>query len=225
MSKSNKVLVLSEDDARKRDIFTILEFIGEETICAGDEALAVLAEPDELEETSVVILDGADDSAQDTVSTIGDSTRGVPILMVGDPDMTGLSDDVTSRIIARMEWPLNYTKFVDSLYRAQIFRAQYARTQERGQQRGLQLFRSLVGTSRRVQSVRQLMEQVADKDVSVMITGESGTGKEVVARNLHYHSARRDKPFVPVNCGAIPALKVSFLAMKRARLPAPLPPG
>jgi len=41
--------------------------------------------------------------------------------------------------------------------------------------------------------------------VSVLITGESGTGKEVVARNLHYHSSRRDKPFVPVNCGAIPA--------------------
>jgi sigma-54 specific flagellar transcriptional regulator A len=205
MSKNNKVLVLSEDDTRRRDIFTILEFIGEETIVAGDEALAILAEPDELGESSVVILDGGDDSAQGTVSTISQSTRGVPILMVGDPDLTRLSEDSTSRIIARMEWPLNYTKFVDSLYRAQIFRDQYARTQERGQQRGLQLFRSLVGTSRRVQSVRQLMEQVADKDVSVMITGESGTGKEVVARNLHYHSARRDKPFVPVNCGAIPA--------------------
>jgi sigma-54 specific flagellar transcriptional regulator A len=38
-----------------------------------------------------------------------------------------------------------------------------------------------------------------------LITGESGTGKEVVARNLHYNSPRRDKPFVPVNCGAIPA--------------------
>jgi len=124
---------------------------------------------------------------------------------VGDPDLKKLSDEEAGRIIARMEWPLNYTKFVDCLYRAQIFRDQFARNQERGQQRGLQLFRSLVGTSRRVQSVRQLMEQVADKDISVLITGESGTGKEVVARNLHYHSRRREKPFVPVNCGAIPA--------------------
>ncbi|TGN41216.1 sigma-54 dependent transcriptional regulator [Marinobacter confluentis] len=205
MSKNNKVLVLSEDDARRRDIFTILEFIGEEEIAAGSEALALLAEPAALEEASVVILDGSDPSAEQTVATISQSTRGVPILMVGDPDLNRLSDDETGRIIARMEWPLNYTKFVDSLYRAQIFRDQFARHQERGQQRGLQLFRSLVGTSRRVQSVRQLMEQVADKDVSVLITGESGTGKEVVARNLHYHSSRRDRPFVPVNCGAIPA--------------------
>lgn len=205
MSRNNKVLVLSEDDARRRDIFTILEFIGEEEISAGAEAGALLADPEALEEVSVVILDGSDTSARSIIATISDSTRGVPVLMVGDPDLTGLAAEAAGRIIARMEWPLNYTKFVDSLYRAQIFRDQYARTRERGQQRGLQLFRSLVGTSRRVQSVRQLMEQVADKDVSVMITGESGTGKEVVARNLHYHSVRRDRPFVPVNCGAIPA--------------------
>jgi sigma-54 specific flagellar transcriptional regulator A len=53
--------------------------------------------------------------------------------------------------------------------------------------------------------VRQMMQQVADTDASVLILGESGTGKEVVARNLHYHSKRREAPFVPVNCGAIPA--------------------
>ena len=50
-----------------------------------------------------------------------------------------------------------------------------------------------------------MMEHVADKEVSVLITGESGTGKEVVARNLHLNSPRRDNPFVPINCGAIPS--------------------
>ena len=66
------------------------------------------------------------------------------------------------------------------------------------------LFRSLVGVSKSVSKVRELIEQVADSEANVLILGDSGTGKEVVARNLHYHSHRRDKPFVPVNCGAIP---------------------
>ena len=128
----------------------------------------------------------------------------MPFFQLGDESLDGLSEEAESRIIARLEWPPNYTKFVDSLYRAQVYREQYANSMQRGQQRDVQLFRSLVGTSRSVQHVRQLMSQVADKEVSVLITGESGTGKEVVARNLHYYSPRRDKPFVPVNCGAIP---------------------
>ncbi len=66
------------------------------------------------------------------------------------------------------------------------------------------LFRSLVGQSAAMQAVRNDIEQVAKSDANVLITGESGTGKEVVARNVHYHSTRRHKPFVPVNCGAIP---------------------
>ena len=66
------------------------------------------------------------------------------------------------------------------------------------------LFRSLVGISQSVTKVRQLIEQVANTEASVLILGDSGTGKEVVARNLHYHSDRKDQPFVPVNCGAIP---------------------
>lgn len=67
------------------------------------------------------------------------------------------------------------------------------------------LFRSLVGKSPAIQSVRDEIAQVAKSDANVLIQGESGTGKEVVARNVHYNSSRRNNPFVPVNCGAIPA--------------------
>ena len=67
------------------------------------------------------------------------------------------------------------------------------------------IFRNLVGCSKEMQAVRDLIKQVADTDASVLITGESGTGKEAVASNIHRLSGRRDKPFVPVNCGAIPS--------------------
>ncbi len=61
------------------------------------------------------------------------------------------------------------------------------------------------GNSPRMTSVRRLIEQVADFTTNVLITGESGTGKEWAARYMHEQSPRRKKPFVPVNCGAIPA--------------------
>ncbi|MCX7834547.1 MAG: sigma-54 dependent transcriptional regulator [bacterium] len=62
----------------------------------------------------------------------------------------------------------------------------------------------LIGTSPAIQNVKKLIEHVAPIDVPILIQGESGTGKEVVARLLHKYSNRNKKPFVPVNCAAIP---------------------
>ena len=74
------------------------------------------------------------------------------------------------------------------------------RTELRGQAR----HRSIIGSSPALQRVFDLIAQVADTKTNVLITGESGTGKELVARDIHAQSGRRDKPFVAVNCGAIP---------------------
>jgi len=62
----------------------------------------------------------------------------------------------------------------------------------------------LFGNSEKMVEVRDLIHQVSDTDVTVLIRGESGTGKELVARALHAASLRRDKPFVKVNCAALP---------------------
>lgn len=65
-------------------------------------------------------------------------------------------------------------------------------------------FAMLFGTSPRMEEVKMTVEQVADTTATVLIRGESGTGKEVVARMIYSNSSRRDKPFVKVNCAAIP---------------------
>jgi DNA-binding NtrC family response regulator len=76
--------------------------------------------------------------------------------------------------------------------------------QIRDRVRGQSDFSTLFGTSPRMEEIKNTIEQVADTNATVLIRGESGTGKEVVARMVYGHSVRRDKPFVKVNCAAIP---------------------
>ena len=70
--------------------------------------------------------------------------------------------------------------------------------------RGRYDFGAIVGQDPALLAVLKLISQVADSDATILIQGESGTGKELVARALHFNSRRRAKPFVPVNCGALP---------------------
>jgi transcriptional regulator with GAF, ATPase, and Fis domain len=65
-------------------------------------------------------------------------------------------------------------------------------------------FGEIVGTSPPMQSVFRKVEKIAPTDISVMITGETGTGKELIAREVHNRSPRTGKPFITINCGAIP---------------------
>ena len=65
-------------------------------------------------------------------------------------------------------------------------------------------FENIIGKSARIIEVFDTIRKIADSPATAMITGESGTGKELVARAIHFNSQRRDKPFVSVNCGAIP---------------------
>ncbi len=74
----------------------------------------------------------------------------------------------------------------------------------RSELRSQQRHKTIIGGSTAIQRIFELVAQVADTRTNVLIAGESGTGKELVARDIHTQSERRDKPFVAVNCGAIP---------------------
>ena len=69
-------------------------------------------------------------------------------------------------------------------------------------------FDNIIGQSSKMLALYDLLEKVAPTKTNILITGESGTGKELVAKAIHYNSPRKDKPFVTLNCGAIPELLI-----------------
>ena len=208
MWRETKILLIDDDSVRRRDLAVILNFLGEENLPCGShdwqQAVSSLSSSREV----ICVLIGtvnAPGAVLGLLKTLSTWDEFLPVLLIGDISSVELPEDQRRRVLSSLEMPPSYSKLLDSLHRAQVYREMYDQARERGRHREPNLFRSLVGTSRAIQHVRQMMQQVADTDASVLILGESGTGKEVVARNLHYHSKRRDGPFVPVNCGAIPA--------------------
>ena len=115
-----------------------------------------------------------------------------------------LSSQLTSSITAFLDRNLSYQSLLDALHKSKLFYNHHNRLRDVDGFRSSDVFPGLVGESDAIQEVRRMMGQVANTEVSVLITGESGTGKEVVARNLHINSNRAEKPFIPINCGAIP---------------------
>lgn len=67
-----------------------------------------------------------------------------------------------------------------------------------------QRFHNIIGKSEKIQKIYSMIEKLANFPVTVLITGETGTGKELVAEALHYKGVRKDKPFVKINCSALP---------------------
>lgn len=208
MWRETKILLIDDDSARRHDLAVILNFLGEENLASPshdwEQAVSALSSSREV----LCVLVGNVSIAggvSGLLKTLAAWDEFLPIMLLGEISSVDLPEDQRRRVLSTLEIPPSYSKLLDSLHRAQVYREMYDHARVRGRHRELNLFRSLVGTSRAIQHVRQMMQQVADTEASVLILGESGTGKEVVARNLHYHSKRRDAPFVPVNCGAIPA--------------------
>lgn len=208
MWREIKVLVISDDDQQSHDIKIILDFLGEEAITVSSKTWRKQVEAEGTESNgflAVLLGDCGDITLTKMIEDILNWDRGAPILYLGDKSVEEVDENLRRAILSKVKMPPSYNNLLDSLHRCQVYREQFTHNRNRTEQREIELFRSLVGTSRQIQIVRELILQVADKNVSVLITGESGTGKEVVARNLHNHSDRKSGPFVPVNCGAIPA--------------------
>ena len=200
----SKVLVIDSDATRCEALKTILEFVELKPVSVCDpnrwrEALAGSTCFD------LVMLGSCGDERRqrDLLRLLNGQESNLPVIALRpEGPESGLARETRSESVASVSYPLRNHELQHALQQVEIFRENRHLA---GNPRSLELFRNLVGSSEGIRGVRRLIEQVAGADATVLLLGESGTGKEVVARNIHYHSARRYKPFVPVNCGAIPA--------------------
>ncbi|WP_158134109.1 sigma-54 dependent transcriptional regulator [Vibrio navarrensis] len=192
-----KLLVIEDDEKNRLNLSNILEFVWENC-----EALpsAQIESVDWSTVWSGVIVGYVHDRSLAAVMAKLHSAHHIPLLVMGD--FAHPVDDMPN-LIGELEFPLNYPQLSEALRHCKEFLGRKGVNVVASARKNT-LFRSLVGQSMGIQEVRHLIEQVADTEANVLILGESGTGKEVVARNIHYHSTRRNGPFVPINCGAIP---------------------
>ena len=208
MTVSNKILLIDDDEQSRHDLEVVTTFLGEATVTANSDnwcSTAAHANSYPGEICVSIIGDCQHVPLAELLIKLYDWDPGMPLVILGQNKLSAIPDqDVLNNIIVELSFPLKYQSLLDAIHQAKVFRDHFNRLRNLGGVRDYNMFRSLVGNSNEIQRVRQMMGQVADKEVTVLITGESGTGKEVVARNLHLNSSRADKSFVPINCGAIP---------------------
>lgn len=204
MSVDGKVLVIEAEESRAAELTSVLEFVDREPVLVKNCARWKDAVDNAADFLAVLVGSCKSDQAlARLLKDIHALDEHLPVFLLAEKDKEPtVAIDAGSCILGRIEVPPRYAQLTNAFHQAEVYRESHKDT---GKQRPVDLFRSLVGSSRAIQQVRNHIQQVADSEANVLILGESGTGKEVVARNLHYHSARREKAFVPINCGAIPA--------------------
>ncbi len=203
-TKKSRVLVIDPDIHLGRELKTLLEFL-EHPVVLTDKGSDWQTSLPAGAKVDVVFMRNTGDN-QVLLSQL-DSIKAhdpkLPIVLFHKDEATAqLAVHLDHQILGMLGFPLKYKDVVS------VLNAVNSACEGRENLRSvgsLELFRNLVGNSKPIRKVRELIDQVASSEASVLILGESGTGKEVVARNIQYQSARRDKPFVPVNCGAIPS--------------------
>jgi len=201
------IYLIDKDKGRQDYLKDILDFVdGTLQVVEDSKAIADCQKRATIDVCSAVLI-GPDLGAKQRRAIVDELAQRLPELPVfpiyTDEARPPSGLDGCENVIGAIRLPTQYDNLMALIHKAQVFRE--AHTQSEGRTRPVELFRSLSGSSRATRQVNRMIEQVADSDATVLILGESGTGKEVVARKLHFHSVRRGKPFVPVNCGAIPA--------------------
>jgi len=205
MSKA-KVLVI-DDDPEMLDLARFhLEKNGYEVTCAetGAQALRLVAE--HRPEVVLTDLKLPDVYGIDLVAKLKEACPGAEVIMItGYGAVTEAIEATKAGAFYFMEKPVEFEELMALIVRA-IERGRQVVEIEQLRRRLIEptRYENIIGSSRPMQNIYEIIESIAESDANVMILGESGTGKELIANAIHFKSARSKKPFVKINCSALP---------------------
>jgi DNA-binding NtrC family response regulator len=199
-----KALIVDDD----RDFAGSLEILvrreGFDTRTAG--SLAETRKAISADRPDVILLDMSlpDGDGLEFVRNEGASTGAEIVVITGQASVDSAVEALREGVLDYLVKPVDRARLRATL--ANVARTRAFKTQLhdlRGDLRNLGRFGPMVGRSKGMQAVYDLVERVAPTDAHVFITGESGTGKEMVAQTIHQLSSRREGPMLPINCGAV----------------------
>jgi len=213
-ASSLKVLLVDDDRSSSHNLAIQLRFVGEEVVLAGSSNWQQALDSSEAEgkagEGILAVVVGCIYQSEPLalLQALHQHCPQLPLVWLGAADaaqVAGLPSSLQDCLQRLDSATLGYQSLLDVLRQARRMRGVAAAQPASSliSETGTAMFRSLSGESRGIQQVRQLLQQVAKREVTALISGESGTGKEIVARNIHYYSGRWGRPFIAVNCATL----------------------
>jgi sigma-54 specific flagellar transcriptional regulator A len=194
-----KVIVMEPSDSQARTLDALLRFLDLAPVRFHD--LAELGRQTEGAHDWLALIVGAETIEQEgpeLVARLRALAQPLPVIYLSSDGLPKIAETSGDLAWLHLESPVKQRRLSAVLNQAQNVRNGHPT------QPGTYRFRPS-GNSPAMRAIHRLVEQVAPYDTNVLILGESGTGKEMVARHVHELSGRSGHPFVPVNCGAIPA--------------------
>jgi sigma-54 specific flagellar transcriptional regulator A len=194
-----KVIVIEPTESEAASLQTLLRFLDLDPLHVRD--LAELRRSSAVSPECLAVIIGervVSEYGEELIAVLRSMRQPLPVIYLSGNGLPKIAEASGDLAWFHLETPVKQRRLSAVLAQAQNVRSGHPT------QPGAHRFRPS-GASRVMRAVHRLIEQVAPFDTNVLILGESGTGKEMVARHIHELSGRAGHPFVPVNCGAIPA--------------------
>lgn len=207
MPQTPQILLIDDEQESCKALSLLLNRAGYRVECchSGEKALELLDKRNFELIISDLFLPGV--SGIDILKQVKeDSPQTCVILITGNASAETAVEAMKEGAFDYISKPFNFERLklqvAKALEKSQlVIENQYLRQQLHRKYK----FNNIIGTSQAMQQVFTRMEKIVNTDSTVLILGASGTGKELVAKAIHFNSARKDKPFIAINCGAIPA--------------------